>query len=294
MSRKARIVEKIKRHPKGSLLLVLLCLFFFVDWVLVDLWQIRGRVVDEASGNGIPNSWILANFRGEKPLFRLPIPPHPSHRTGACMGAQVTRTNDLGEFSIKRLSVNRALANKDVSIFALKPGWVSNRSYSAISSSLLGWPPSVSIQLEQPRRRRSHASSTDIGSALALPAHQQTYSNELTSTLILLSEYACGRDGFELYIHAMNHALSIAQTFNERERVMAWCRYSERQTAHYNLRRVEKLRWFLHSEPEYVWPFDCENLPFKHQPSAEVLAVEAELAAKRSGQQVQPSKDSRQ
>jgi hypothetical protein len=29
------------------------------------------------------------------------------------------------------------------------------------------------------------------------------------------------------------------------------------------------------------WPFDCENLPFKHQPSPEVLAVEAELEAKR-------------
>ena len=70
---------------------------------------------------------------------------------------------------------------------------------------------------------------------------------------------------------AMEHALDIARTFDERERSRAACRYAKRAAQKFG----------------ETWSFDCENPEFRHPVSADVLAVEAEVAASRK----QPRQD---
>src|SRR4051812_28161788 len=53
-------------HRKRIILFVFMALAT-LDWIVLDRWQIAGRVVDAKTGAGISNAWILVDVNGERP-----------------------------------------------------------------------------------------------------------------------------------------------------------------------------------------------------------------------------------
>lgn len=95
-----------------------------------------------------------------------------------------------------------------------------------------------------------------------------THSEELFGTLRVAARAASACEyQSEMVRSALNHALSIARTFDERERVRVACRGVAKRLA---------------SLPKkHEWPYDCENPPFKHPPSESARALELKLEDKR-------------
>lgn len=251
-----------------------------MDWVAFDRWQISGSVVDAANGQPLSSAWVLATFDGETPLLNLPIPPHPNARTSTCMGSQSTKTDVRGRFRFDHLTSNRPLANKRVHLSVFRPGWISTSRDTHIRSSL--FLPSAETEALALRRGPGEArpgQSWPENIRARLPPDEFTHTEEFFATLRVLAQaqFLCGSGGDQVLLAAMEHALSIAKSFDERFRARARCH-----------RAAE-----IQHERGTSWPFDCSNLKFKHQPSREVLALEEEFdpvlrAAKRNLQEASP------
>lgn len=247
----------------------IISLLLTIDWLAIDRWQVRGTVIDAETKKGISNAWIVATFSGERPLLNIPIPPHPEHRRGECMGTLTTQTDSNGRFSISHLTFNRALANKSASFVAFKEGWIPVSVDAPLRSSLISPPPAVQETL---LARGPGVDLTVIAytSEISnrLPAYEFSSSQELRETIFFASYRRCNEPRNEAHIAALSHSISIARTLDERDRTRAGCR---------GLKKLLEAE-----EPDTVFPFDCENLPFKHEPSPEVLAVEAEIKAREA------------
>ncbi len=257
-------VERYKRLAGVLVVLVLLLL----DWVVLDRWGIKGSVSDATNGHLVADAWIFAVFNGEEPLINIPYGPDPPYRMNKCMGTRVTRTDRLGRFRFDAFTFNRPLAEKSAHIIVFKPGWISSAESSEIATSL--WVPSPRARLSLKRGPGERQSMTRRGPGFPwerLPLQERTRSDELfgTQTTVVDVMSRCGHQGLPMARAAMEHALDIAETFDERERTRASCLYA-----------MDAATKFGRS-----WPFDCENLPFKKPVSAEVLAVEAEVVADR-------------
>lgn len=250
----------------GKRLLVVAAVIILADVALLDRWQLRGRVVDADTGRGIADGWVIADFVGSKPLVNLPIPPHPNHRTETCMGQRIIKTDASGRFYINYFTTNRALAAKGATWRTFRGGYISDSSGSVIRSSLLALPPkSTKLLSKAGSGDRFIAQGTEYLIARRLPALELSASRELLGSLHFASALGCGSSYTAPHIDAVHYAISIAQTFNERMRVRATCREIRDQIAI--------------ADRGQPWPFDCDNLPFKYEPSPEVLAVEAEIKA---------------
>ncbi len=268
----ARMRARMSGHPLRSASLFVL-LFFLIDWTLIDKWVVHGHLVDAETGAPIPGAWVMADFRGEEPLVVFPAPTHPPSRTEACMGTRAVRTDQLGAFRISVFTWNRPLADKSVYVMGFTPGRLVLVEDVAIGTSILSEGPKIRMAMGSgPGETRFTTVNREGDPALRLPQSERGYSDELFSTLRVLAHQAC-EPQFALQMKevAMKHAIGIAKTFDERERVRRWCR-TVRFDSNLEAKRASTV---------FQWPFDCENLPFKHQPSPEVLAVEAELEAKR-------------
>ena len=265
-------VGRKRRNTRRFIVLTLIFVMF--DWGVVDRWGAKGAVFDAVSGAPIEDAWVFATFDGETPWLRIPLGPHPSHRKGRCMGTRVTRTDRNGRFGFDVLTFNRALANKSVSLVVFKPGFLATSGYSSLSSSLLGLSPHVRLSLRAgPGDRVQTTKRVPEFPWSRLPAEERTRSDQLFGTQITIIEVVskCGGDGIRMARAAMAHALDIARTFDERERARAVCRYASDAAQKFG----------------ETWSFDCENPEFRHPVSADVLAVEAEIAASRK----QPRQD---
>jgi hypothetical protein len=264
------VLGYLQVRRKRAIALVLI-LFAAIDWAALDRWQTSGMVVDASKGQQLSGAWILAKFNGKKPLIRLPIPPHPMHRTGECMGLHATRTDARGHFAYSEVTYNRALAEKSAYLTVFKPGWIARSASFPLRTSILAWAPgSARVELQPgPGKRRDTSATWTEETRSRLGSIEFTYSEELFSTLSVVSRatwWSCDAESTEVLVSAMNHALNISATLDERARSRSMC-----------LLAAHKL------EAEGLsWPFDCRNLQFNHQPSSEVLAIERELEAKRT------------
>lgn len=255
-----------KAHLRRSIVLGILVLLA-IDWVIVDRWGIKGSVFDIVTGHRIADAWVLAEFDGEEPLINIPYGPDPAYRIGKCMGTRLTRTDHRGRFRFDALTFNRPLAEKSAHITVFKSGWLAASASSEISSSLWAISPSISVALNHGPGERQSVRRYQLGDPQSrLPMQEHTRSDELFDTEGVVIEVTakCGSQGLLMAIAAMTHALEIAATYDERERVRAACGYAKK-----------------HISAETNWPFDCENLQFENPVSDEVLAVEAEVAADR-------------
>lgn len=243
-----------------------------VDWIAIDRWQTKGTVRDSESGEPLPDTWILATFSGEAPLINLPIPPHPNHRRSECMGTQAVRTDENGQFRFNHLTYNRSLANKWARIVVFKPGWIAASADAPMRSSLFARTPigpNLSLTLGSGQSRSATAWPPNVRARL--PSIEFSYSEELFATLRVVAQarFICGSAGDDVLIAAMDHAISIAKSFDERFRTRGRCHRAA----------------VILGRRDSAWPFDCDNLGFKHQPSALVLAVETDLRAQRKTRQ---------
>jgi len=183
------------------------------------------------------------------------------------MGLRLTKTDNLGRFHFDTLTFNRALAKKSAFIMVFKPGWLPYAGSSAISSSLVAISPTVHIELTRGPGDTMRMSYDSQSLPSRLQDHERTFSGELfgTERTVVEAVSRCGPQGLSMATAAMAQALDIASTFEERERVHAACLYANDAI----------------KAPGHDWPFDCEHLPFKKPVSADVLAVEAEVANAR-------------
>lgn len=263
----------IRRHPRLAGGLSVLALLLTIEWGILDRWQLTAQVKDSTTGNNIPGAWILFDLLGEKPLVRLPIPPHPRHRTRECIATRAIRTDVGGRFKFSELMLNRALANKSAHIIVFKPGLLTSTKGIKLSASLLASSPFVMFNLaaDDGRRRETNIYPASYPAG-RLPLVERTYGQELFSAegFLLDAASACTVD-VEVLSAAMQHILQIAETFDERERARAACGYVEKRLASNHRAPISPA----------AWPFQCDNLPFKKEPTAEVVAVEAQLTAKR-------------
>ena len=247
-----------------------------IDWVVVDRLQVVGRVIDRDTRAGIADAWISVTYFGEKPLVNLPVPPHPNSRTTACIGSRIAQTNRWGWFYFDEIAANRPLANKSFRIHAFKGDWIAASAGGDLQSSVFLWPHFKTIVLQHDSGAQIDGPASLV--TLELPRHEYARSEEVFSTLRVVTSNPCGRAGLELSEVAMVHALEIAITYGDRDWSRASCLSAKKHAGDLKTARVELLRRI---EPDYVWPFDCDNLPFKKQPSPEVLAVEARDRADR-------------
>lgn len=264
-----RLIRAVKSRPR-TITAIVLGLLCALDWVIADRWQARGLVVDSTSNAELSSAWVLVKFDGESPLIRLPIPPHPLDRTSRCMGVHLIRTDEQGRFEIDELTPNRALANKSAHATVFRPGWIPVTMRVPLRTSIFALvPQGIRVPLARgPGARHDNARSW-AAENLRTPVDTQdlSYSDEFFATIRVLSRAssACESEASEMFVAAMSHALDIAVTLDERDRLRAMCLLASD-----------------HLAPSGRWPFDCENLRFKYQPSGEVLKAEAEIAARRS------------
>jgi hypothetical protein len=262
--------------------LAAVCVFLLVDCLLVDRLQVVGHVVDKSTGKAIADAWVVVEFYGEKPLINLPIPPHPNNRTTACMGSRLAKTNRFGWFLFDEITINRQLANKSASILVFKPHWLTEAQSTDVSTSLLALPSIARLNLGiGPGEKKVRTRRDQNSDGALLPTSEYMRSEELFDTLSIVMYDACSLPGFELSVVAMRHGVEIAETYDERDRTRSACISARNSIAKANESRAEAKHWFRRFEPDYVWPFDCDNLPFKKPPSPEVLAVEARDRADR-------------
>lgn len=263
----SRLATWAKNKPVlvGSIVVLTI---YLVDLGVVDRWQVGGVIQAANTHDGIAGAWVVADFRGDELLLNSPFQPHPKHPTSKCMGTRLAVTDQYGRFRFNLLTLNRPLTHKRAKLLVFKPGWISHADSSPIKSSLFALDGGVPIALTRgPGASRSTRSFMDQSAAALQPAEKQR-SDELFKTLRALSQIKlmCEYQP-EVAVAAMTHALNIAQTFDERERARSACRGVTRRLASL--------------EDKHEWPFDCDNLAFKHEPSAAALALEAELEAKR-------------
>ena len=180
-------VGRKRRNTRRFIVLTLIFVMF--DWGVVDRWGVKGAVFDAVSGAPIEDAWVIATFDGETPWLRIPLGPHPSHRTSRCMGTRVTKTDRSGRFGFDVLTFNRALANKTVGLMVFKPGFVATRGYSSLSSSLLGFSPRVRLSLRAgPGDRVQTTKRVPEFPWSRLPAEERTRSDLLLGTQITIIE----------------------------------------------------------------------------------------------------------
>lgn len=256
-----------KVSPALAIALVVISLAV-TDVIVLDRWGVKGTVSDAVTGNLIEDAWVLAQFGGEEPLINIPHGPDPLYRTGKCMGGRLVKTDHLGRFRFDSLAFNRPLANKSAHLVVFKPGWLTGTEDSEIASSLWTLSPQVRFELKRGPGERLQVTKPGPGFPTEkLPLYERTRSAELFSTthLIVKAMSVCDPVGLPMASAAMERALEIAKTYDERERTHAACLYAK--SAAVGAKRE--------------WPFDCEHLPFKKPVSAEVLAVEAEVAEDR-------------
>jgi hypothetical protein len=236
------------------------------DILLVDHLQVRGRVVDGATGEGINSAWVVIDLVGSEPLFNPPIPPHPNHRTQRCIGQMAVQTDSSGHFYLSQIGMDHALADKSASWKAFAPGYISGLGSSQVRSSVIALPPrSATARLAQGPGEKLTITPPAYRLAERLPPTELSASRELLEAVSFAFEPGCGEGFTNAHLAAAYHAASIAQTFNERMRVRDACHDIKSRIA---------------AVPDAKpWPFDCDNLPFKYEPSPEVLAVEAEIKA---------------
>ncbi len=262
-----KAVVRIEMHPKRTVVLTVLVLLL-VDWVVFDRWGINGSVADATNGALIEGAWVFAVFNGEEPLINIPYGPDPRYRMDKCMGTRVTRTDSLGRFRFDAFTFNRPLAQKSAHIIVFKPGWIASTESSSIASSLWALSPKVRISMTRgPGERQSVRQYRPDDAQARLPTSEHSFSSELSGAarVVVRAMSRCGYQGLPMARAAMEHALDITTTFDERERIRASCRYAANAAMRFGR----------------SWPFDCENLPFKKSVSSEVLAVEAEVVADR-------------
>jgi hypothetical protein len=268
MTRVSRLWQWIKSNPKQAALVVL-CIII-LDTALLDRWGLRGRVTD-AKGRSISGVWIVAVFHGKKPLINIPLPPHPTPRRDTCMDIRITRSGPFGYFSFDELTFNRPLAQKYAYLLAFKPGWLDESGSTSIASSLFSVSPMHSIVLTRGPGARRSALVNPARLIAALPPHELTFSEEFSSTTAVIHGTLfrdCGSAGIPVAAAAMQHALNLAETFDERRRAQSSCLGAE-----------SDIRRMTHDKEatKRLWPFDCRNLPFAKPPSEEALAMEREL-----------------
>jgi hypothetical protein len=254
------------------------------DFVLLDRWQVEGRVLDER-GAPAAGAHVLVRFVGQKPLINLPVPPHPNHRHGVCIGSREVVTDKKGRFRVDVVTLNRAVANKSANIEVLAHDQIRSVTGAEMHSSLFAWAPNAKITLSPPIEARI------AGRVFLVPhlthrlgEHEWTYSREVADLAAVISRYPCGRDDLpEVSRYAMERALSIAQTFSERNLVAVACRGARKWLKTRQAHAGE--RWWNWGRVEDSWPFDCENLDFKQKPSDAALEVERILRESRQQRQ---------
>lgn len=252
-----------------------------LDWVVLDRWQFSGEVRAASNGAAIDNALVLADFRGEKPLVRLPIPPHPQHRTSACMGTAIARTDARGRFLFDELHLNRPLANKTVHITVFKPGWHGYQETFQVRSSLFATPVRAEIAVARATDTKTAVRSNLVASLDSLlSAEEKLLSDELRSTLTVISS-TCDYEGFHVAENAFEHALRIASTYSERARVRGACLYVQSSVERMKAAKQKRGWQRVRASDTYKWRFDCDQLPFAKPPSPQTAAVEAELATRR-------------
>ena len=241
-----------------------------------------GRVVDAQTGRPISGALVLARFRGERPLVNLPVGPHPAHRTGACMGSAIAQTGATGLFVVDEFVLNRALAGRSVFLLVMKPGWVATRASARTGGSLVSFPSFTKFSMrEGPGARRDTRSHTPGSPELSLLPHELTSSEELFEVLQIASLEPCDDAGLRFSVIAMEYALEVASTFDERWRTRSACGLARASIAKINGGSLRRDSGFGRFKKELSWPFNCEELHFKHSPSPEVLSVEAVLFPRR-------------
>jgi hypothetical protein len=252
--------------PKRRAALLGIFLIFGVDWMLLDRWQVRGVVIDADTNEGIGEAWVIATFHGQTPLVNIPVPPHPNHRRTECMGAVAGKTDSNGRFGISRLTRNRALAHKTASLIAFKEGWIASWTDTPYRSSIISFPPAAQ-ELKLTKGPGAYLTAASYIGAISsrIPESEFSSSEELRQAIFFAFYQWCGEPRSEGHIAALAHAISMAKTLNERDRVRAGCR---------------AMTTLIDNGTHF--PFDCDNLPFKHEPSPEVLAVEAEIKAREA------------
>ncbi len=258
--------------------------FLIIDLALLDRWQVAGRVTDADTGESISGAWVLADFSGERPLINLPIPPHPSHRTTTCMGSKTVRTGVFGLFVFDELELNRPLANKSAFITVFKPGWISQSDDAVLSSGILTWPGLIHVRLERGPGERTDPRSRSAGDpSFSLPAKERMSSRELLQTLHVVAGPVCSTADLALAALAMQHAVDIAETYDERERVRSSCLAVELQVKSLKQSKRGGFDWYQLFSSDFSWGFHCDELHFAHQPQPNVLAVEDRV--RQSGSQ---------
>lgn len=238
------------------------------DLFLLDHWGISGQVEDDY-GRAVPGALILAEFVGQSPVVLLPVPPDPPSRRELCMESRIVETDEFGNFSLSVLTRNRFMTGKSAHLLVYKPGFNTHSLSVSISSSLFLRAPSYNIKLTRATNSRNESTWSQNIMDRMQPL-EVTYADSLLASTFVVTEgiSACGRAGLPLAIRAMQYSIESASTFDERDRARSACGFARQRLQHYEYGLEQ-------------WPFDCDNLPFKHQPSPEVFAVEAELAAKR-------------
>lgn len=258
----------MNRHRIFRAVVSILIAYLVLNWVVVDRWQLQGRVESDTAQQGLPDAWVLATFWADEFLINVPFQAHPRRGTAECMGTGLAKTDHRGRFEFDELALVPPLLSKRARIVVFKPGWTSEASSSLVTSDLLAMSPTITLPARRASGETQLTTKYSDEFVAGLDIDEQKRSDELfdASRVVFAATSACEYQ-HEIVRAAMAHLLNIARTFDERERVRVACRGV-----------VKRLRAI---PGKHDWPYDCENPPFKHQPSESARALEAKLEEKR-------------
>jgi hypothetical protein len=200
----------------GKRVTAVLLMFLAVDLCLFDRIRATGLVLDASNQQGIPNAYLVATVRGDRPY--LPV-PHSPRRNGVCIRTIIASTDSAGRFDIDRVTLNSIFINKRMTVAIFADGWMADVVRPDMSSSFGSWPTPQTIRLQQESPVRIHYHGANSGN------FEKTRSATFDSLQRFIDTDTCEEDRVDaVAIRALRRMGEISSSSEERDLTLAYCK----------------------------------------------------------------------
>ena len=243
--------------------LYLLCFLPLIAFLVVlDVWRINGRVLDEQSGLPIAGARVLITFKEEG---RRGIVPHTGRSGAECIRSFVETTDSNGRFSLTQFGFSFTWGQKRASFDTYVDGWYQvSTKRSSVGAFVLSPSTDVNVLLRRNSGQRwsfvHDGQRTPLTSDESSPLFQKTMSEDITHKADLLSSPICSYQGWPLLLEVLAGVEKEVRTVDERSYVRLRCEEMRRRADFLNDRKASTGGWRFRDEPTYAMLGSCDAI----------------------------------
>jgi hypothetical protein len=229
-------------------------------------WAISGHVIDEGSGRPIAGVSLLLTVSGEERSL-----PDVAADHDVCVDTVVVTTDAHGEFGVARRTPNFQLAHRFVDVAVLKPSPMTGSKSVPISD----WDGAVRTDIYVSNAGSKRWSFPANGAANdGSPESQQSLLRMTTNLLdVARNAEVCNHSGWPFVLEAFDGGVAHANTRAEKEYAIGACESLQKSAARFNSRRYELKYWRRRWEPDYEFPYKCDDSLFVHAQSSQAVST---------------------